>query len=169
MSQPDRSPDPGQEKGRGQCRDLDHDSPQGFRRIRRRATNRRPAARLACALSFILGAAGCGSSTSISNTIGDHFSDPGCVAALHAVSTYGPSAVEALAEHKERVNREEVHLLVLALDAAAETANRPADKQAISALAGVYEQFDDLQTTVVAVPLSTMLKDTTALDVVCKS
>jgi hypothetical protein len=166
VSRPDRSPDPGQSPDRASIRNSDRESS----RAARHAAKRRLPALLACALSLTLGAAGCsGTSSAISDAIGGHGSDPGCIAALHAVSTYGPHAVEDLAQGRERVNRAAVHLLVLALDAAADTADQPSDKQAISTLASVYEDYYDFRTTVVAVPVSTLLKDTTVLDAVCKS
>jgi hypothetical protein len=122
------------------------------------------------ALGFVLSASGCGNSVVVkadpAGLVGS--SDPGCIAALKAISTYGPQAVDFLAHGREDVNKAEVHLLVLALDAAADVAQRPADKQAISTLANVYEEYYDFTTNVVAVPAGTLLKDTSDLESVCK-
>lgn len=146
MSQPDRSPRPA------------------------RPARARLARTAALGLAFALGAAGCsGVSGTTADSLGGHSTDPGCIAALKAVSTYGPRAVEGLASGRETVNKAIVHLLVLALDAAADSADQPSDKQAISTLANVYEDYYVLKTNVVAIPAADLLRDTTDLDSVCKS
>ena len=125
---------------------------------------------LTLALAITLGTAGCsGTSNTSADSLGGHSADPGCIAALKAVSTYGPRAVEGLATGRETVNKAIVHLLVLALDAAADSADQASDKQAISTLANVYEDYYVLKTNVVATPAADLLRDTTDLDSVCKS
>lgn len=99
---------------------------------------------------------------------GNSNADPGCIAALTAISTYGPEAVTFLANGREDVNKAVVNLLVIALDAAADAAEQPADKQAIRTLANVYIEFYDFTTNVVAVPSAALLKDTANLKSVCK-
>src|SRR5262249_2471849 len=46
-------------------------------------------------------------------------SDPGCVEALKAVSTYGPAIVQDDVEVKKTVDEAEIGIIVLVLDAAA--------------------------------------------------
>ena len=128
-----------------------------------------PVALAACAIALALGTSGCAALAASDPVSNNSSTDPGCIAALHAVSTYGPRAVDDLAQGREDVNKAVVHLLVIALDSAADVANQPADKQAISALANVYEDYYDLTTTVVAFPIAALLKDTSDLDAVCKA
>jgi hypothetical protein len=133
---------------------------------------RRRIASFVCAAGLALAASGCSAgsiATSSVGPVGDGSStDPGCIAALKAISTYGPKAVESLAHGREDVNKAVVNLLVIALDSAADVADQPAAKQAIRTLANVYEDYYDLTTDVVAVPTATLLKDTANLETVCK-
>ena len=94
--------------------------------------------------------------------------DPGCTAALHDVSTYGPSTVKLLADGRESLNKAGVQLLVDGLDGAADAANSPQAKQDIKTLADAYDDYFDLTTDVVAIPLSTVLKDTANVEFVCR-
>lgn len=94
--------------------------------------------------------------------------DPGCDAALRAISEYGPSTVKLLAEGREAVTKAAVRLLVDGLDGAADAADSPGTKQAIRTLANAYDDYFDLTTDAVAIPLSTLLKDTTDLEFVCR-
>ena len=94
--------------------------------------------------------------------------DPGCTDALHDVSTYGPSTVKLLADGRESLNKAGVQLLVDGLDGAADAANSPQAKQDIKTLADAYDDYFDLTTDVVAIPLSTMLKDTANVEFVCR-
>lgn len=94
--------------------------------------------------------------------------DPGCSAALRAVSEYGPSTVKLLAEGREAVTKAAVQLLVDGLDGAADAANSTRTKSAIRTLADAYDDYFDLTTDAVAIPLSTLLKDTTDLEFVCR-
>lgn len=94
--------------------------------------------------------------------------DPGCTAALRDVSKYGPSTVKLLAEGREAVNTAVVQLLVDGLDSAANAANSPQVKQAIETLATAYDDYFDLSTDAVAIPLSTLLKDSVDLESVCR-
>jgi hypothetical protein len=94
--------------------------------------------------------------------------DPGCTSALHDVSTYGPSTVKLLAEGREAVTTAAVQLLVDGLDSAADSANSPQTKQAIQTLANAYVDYFDLTTDAVAIPLSTLLKDTADLEFACR-
>jgi hypothetical protein len=94
--------------------------------------------------------------------------DPGCTAALRDVGKYGPSTVKLLAEGREAVNTAVVRLLVDGLDGAADAANSPRVKQAIGTLATAYDDYFDLSTDAVAIPLSTLLKDSVDLESVCR-
>ncbi len=94
--------------------------------------------------------------------------DPGCVAALKAISTYGPSTVKLLAEGREAVNSAGVSLLVTALDGAADAADQPAIRQDISTLASAYDGYFDLTNDAVSVPVSVVLKDTVDLEGLCR-
>ena len=93
--------------------------------------------------------------------------DPGCTAALQDVSKYGPSTVKLLADGREAVTTAAVQLLVDGLDSAADSANSPQTKQAIQTLANAYVDYFDLTTDAVAIPLSTLLKDTADLEFAC--
>lgn len=95
--------------------------------------------------------------------------DPGCVAALKAISTYGPSSVKLLARGREAVNRAGVQLLVTALDGAADAADQPAVRDDIRTLASAYDGYFDLTTNAVSVPLSVVLKDTVDLQGLCRA
>ena len=94
--------------------------------------------------------------------------DPGCSAALQALGKYGPSTVKLLADGREAVTKAAVQLLVDGLDGAADAADSPQTKHAIKTLADAYDDYFDLTTDAVAIPLSTLLKDTTELEFVCK-
>lgn len=94
--------------------------------------------------------------------------DPGCTAALQDVSKYGPSTVKLLADGREAVATAAVQLLVDGLDSAAYSANSPQTKQAIQTLANAYVDYFNLTTDAVAIPLSTLLKDTADLEFVCR-
>jgi hypothetical protein len=94
--------------------------------------------------------------------------DPGCAAALQDVSKYGPSTVRLLADGREAVATAAVQLLVDGLDNAAYAANSPQTKQAIQTLANAYVDYFNLTTDAVAIPLSTLLKDTADLEFVCR-
>jgi hypothetical protein len=94
--------------------------------------------------------------------------DPGCTDALHDVSTYGPSTVKLLAEGHETLNKAAVQLLVDGLDGAADAANSPQAKQDIKTLADAYDDYFNLTTGAVAIPLSTLLKDTANVEVICR-
>jgi hypothetical protein len=93
--------------------------------------------------------------------------DPGCDQALSDVSRYGPSTVKLLADGREAVTKAAVSLLVDGLDGAADAAGTPQTKQAIHTLATAYDDYFDLTTDAVSIPLSTLLKDTADLEVVC--
>jgi hypothetical protein len=93
--------------------------------------------------------------------------DPGCVAALKAISTYGPSSVKLLADGRKALNTVGVRLLVTALGAAADAADQPQVRHDIQTLADVYDDYFDLSTDAVSVPLSTLLKDTVDLEGLC--
>jgi ABC-type Fe3+-hydroxamate transport system substrate-binding protein len=94
--------------------------------------------------------------------------DPGCTDALHDVSTYGPSTVKLLAEGRETLNKAAVQLLVDGLDGAADAASSPQAKQDIKTLADTYDDYFNLTTGVVAIPLSTLLKDTADVEFICR-
>jgi hypothetical protein len=94
--------------------------------------------------------------------------DPGCTAALQDVSKYGPSTVKLLADGRGAVATAAVQLLVDGLDSAAGSANSPQTKQAIQTLANAYVDYFNLTTDAVAIPLSTLLKDTAGLEFVCR-
>jgi hypothetical protein len=94
--------------------------------------------------------------------------DPGCVAALKAISKYGPSSVKLLAQGREAVNHAGVQLLVTALDGAADAAGQAAIRSDIKTLADAYEGYFRLTTDVAAVPLSALLKDTVDLEGLCR-
>jgi hypothetical protein len=142
-----------------------HGSITGGRKLRRIAS-------FVCAAGLALAASGCSAGSIAASSLGPvgdgSSTDPGCIAALKAISTYGPKAVESLAHGREDVNKAVVNLLVIALDSAADVADQPAAKQAIRTLANVYEDYYDLTTDVVAVPTATLLKDTANLDTVCQ-
>ncbi|MBR7838417.1 hypothetical protein KDL01_34430 [Actinospica durhamensis] len=106
--------------------------------------------------------------TSTATTVTNPSGDPGCVAALKAISTYGPSSVKLLAEGREAVNNAGVQLLVTALDGAADAADQPAIKQDIRTLASAYDDYFDLTNDAVAVPVSVVLKDTVDLEGLCR-
>ena len=94
-------------------------------------------------------------------------SDSGCDQALSAVSHYGPSTVRLMADGRESVTKAAVQLLVDGLDGAADAAGTPQTKQAIQTLATAYDDYFDLTTDAVAIPLSTLLKDTADFEVAC--
>ena len=106
-------------------------------------------------------------STSSANTSSDG-ADPGCTDALHTVSTYGPSTVKLLADGRESLNKAGVQLLVDGLDGAADAANSAQAKQDIRTLANAYDDYFNLTTDAVAIPLSALLKDTVNLEVICR-
>lgn len=110
-----------------------------------------------------------GGSAASSAAVAHPARDPGCVAALKAISTYGPSSVKLLARGREAVNRAGVHLLVTALDGAADAADQPAVRDDIRALASAYDGYFDLTTDAVSVPLSVVLKDTVDLRGLCRA
>ena len=118
------------------------------------------------------GAAAASSSASAAATAstqdGGSNGDPGCDSALHDVSTYGPSTVKLLADGRESLNKAAVQLLVDGLDGAANAANSPQAKQDIKTLADAYDDYFDLTTDVVAIPLSTVLKDTANVEFICR-
>jgi hypothetical protein len=91
-----------------------------------------------------------------------------CTTALGDVAHYGPSTVMLLAHGREAVAKAAVQLLVDGLDGAADAASTPQTKQAIRTLANAYVDYFDLTTDAVAIPLSTLLKDTTDLDFACR-
>ena len=101
------------------------------------------------------------------STISAGSSGAGCDRALSDVSHYGPSTVKLLADGRESVTKAAVQLLVDGLDGAADAAGTPQTKQAIQTLADAYDDYFDLTTDAVAIPLSTLLKDTADLEVVC--
>ena len=105
--------------------------------------------------------------TSAPTTVTNPSGDPGCVAALKAISTYGPSSVKLLAEGREAVNSAGVQLLVTALDGAADAADQPAIKQDIRTLASAYDGYFDLTNDAVSVPVAVVLKDTIDLEGLC--
>lgn len=94
--------------------------------------------------------------------------DPGCTDALRTISTYGPSTVKLLADGREALNKAGVQLLVDGLDGAADAASSPQAKQDIRTLANAYDDYFDLTTDAVAIPLSTLLKDTANLEIICR-
>lgn len=122
-------------------------------------------------LALALTTAGCTAlSSSASTPAGAVASpDPGCSAALKAVSTYGPRAVGDLAKGHEVINRALIKVLVVALDAAADATDRPADKQAISNLASAYEKFDSTTAELSSGAAATLLKNTTNFNAACKN
>lgn len=93
--------------------------------------------------------------------------DPGCTAALQDISKYGPSTVKLAAEGRNALSAAGVQLIVDGLDGAAVAANSPQSRQAIQNLANAYNDYFNLSTDVVAIPLSTLLKDTADLEFVC--
>lgn len=101
------------------------------------------------------------------STAADPGRDPGCVSALKAISKYGPSSVKLLADGRKAVNKVGVQLLVTALGGAADAADAPEVRKDIQTLADVYEDYFDLSTDAVSVPLSTVLKDTVDLEGLC--
>jgi hypothetical protein len=94
--------------------------------------------------------------------------ESGCDSALNDISTYGPSTVKLLADGREALNKAAVQLLVDGLDGAADAASSPQAKQDIKTLADAYDDYFDLTTDVVAIPLSTVLKDTANVEFVCR-
>lgn len=94
-------------------------------------------------------------------------SDPGCRQAIADVSRYGPSTVKLLADGREAVAKAAVQLLVDGLDGAADAAGGTQAKQAIQTLATAYEDYFDLTTDAVSIPLSVLLKDTADFEYVC--
>jgi hypothetical protein len=94
--------------------------------------------------------------------------DSGCTSAVHDVGTYGPSTVKLLADGRESLNKAAVQLLVDGLDGAADAANSPQAKQDIKTLADAYDDYFDLTTDAVAIPLSTLLKDTANVELICR-
>jgi hypothetical protein len=94
--------------------------------------------------------------------------ESGCDSAIHDISTYGPSTVKLLADGREALNKAAVQLLVDGLDGAADAASSPQAKQDIKTLADAYDDYFDLTTDVVAIPLSTVLKDTANVEFVCR-
>lgn len=101
------------------------------------------------------------------STASDPSRDPGCVSALNAISKYGPSSVKLLADGRKAVNQVVVQLLVTALGSAADAADQPEIRKDIQTLADVYDDYFDLTTDAVAVPVSTLLKDTVDLEGLC--
>jgi hypothetical protein len=110
-------------------------------------------------------AAGIASTGAPASTAGG--SDPGCRRALSDVSRYGPSTVKLLADGRKSVAKGAVQLLVDGLDGAADAAGTAKAKQAIQVLATAYEDYFDLTTDAVSIPLSTLLKDTVDFESVC--
>lgn len=108
------------------------------------------------------------STSNTATTATNDGADPGCTAALKDISKYGPSTVKLLAEGREAVATAAVQLLVDGLDSAADAANSPQTHQAIETLATAYVDYFDLTTDAVAIPLSTLLKDTANLEFVCR-
>jgi len=106
--------------------------------------------------------------TSAAATTSAASGDPGCDSALHDVSTYGPSTVKLLADGREALNKAGVQLLVDGLDGAANAASSPQAKQDIKTLADAYDDYFDLTTDAVAIPLSALLKDTANLEFACR-
>lgn len=102
------------------------------------------------------------------STARDPSRDPGCVAALNAIGKYGPSSVRLLAEGRKAINEAGVHLLVSALGSAADAADQPGIRHDIQTLADAYEDYFDLSTDAVSIPLSTLLKDTVDLEGLCR-
>ena len=94
-------------------------------------------------------------------------SDPGCVDAVKAVSTYGPTTIKYATEAKRDLDKAEIHVLVVALDLAADAAHAPQAKQSIQTLANAYLAFEDAWTSLAAPPLSSVLADTSSLESVC--
>jgi hypothetical protein len=148
---------------------FDRSTAVGPRRTSR--INRREFKVLTCAFALVLATAGCTAlSSSASTPAGAVASpDPGCNAALKAVSTYGPRAVGDLAKGHEDINKALVKVLVVALDAAADATDQPADKQAISNLANAYDEFVTTTAELGSGAASALLKDTTNLDTACKN
>jgi hypothetical protein len=140
---------------------------------------------LACAVAALAGTAGCsvaaenaadstnasGSPTpaaqSSSASASTSSSDPGCVTAIKAVSTYGPVTIQDAAAAKKAVDKAEIEILVVALDLAADAATDPQAKHSIQSLANAYLSFQDAWTNLAAPPLSTVLADTSALQGIC--
>jgi len=108
-----------------------------------------------------------GAAGAAGTTAEDPGRDPGCVAALKAIGKYGPSSVKLLADGRKAVNQVGVQLLVTALGGAADAADQPKVRQDIQTLADVYDNYFDLTTDAVSVPLSTLLKDTVDLEGLC--
>lgn len=86
---------------------------------------------------------------------------------MNAISKYGPSSVKLLADGRKAVNQVVVQLLVTALGSAADAADQPEIRKDIQTLADVYDDYFDLTTDAVAVPVSTLLKDTVDLEGLC--
>lgn len=93
--------------------------------------------------------------------------DPGCVAALKAVSTYGGPAISDIVHGKEAADRVKLDLFVDALDAAADLAGQASDKHAIESLANDYGDYRDDVNDITVKPVADLVGDTSALDTVC--
>lgn len=94
--------------------------------------------------------------------------DPGCTQALQAISQHGPSLVKLAAEGRGAIRKATVQVLVDGLDTAADAAGSPQTKQGIQRVANDYDDFFDLTDKATTIPLSTLLKDSTALEFMCR-
>lgn len=94
--------------------------------------------------------------------------DPGCTDALRAISEHGPSAVELMAKGRGALRKAAVQVLVDGLDAAADAAGSPQTKQTIQKVADDYNAFFRLTDDATTIPLTTLLKDSTTLEFICR-
>lgn len=144
-----------------------------------RAAVPRIVAWLACAACLAASAAGCAlikSSNSVASSkaaaataAAKASSDPGCVRALKAVSRYGPAVVKDRVAAEKTMDKLEIELIVLELDAAADVTGDPAAKQSIENLASAYSRFRDAWTGAAAPSIEAILADTSHLEFICRS
>jgi hypothetical protein len=93
--------------------------------------------------------------------------DPGCSRALNVISKYGPSILQDAVEGKEAVDKAEIDVLVILLDAAANAAGRPDIKQSIRSLADAYLKFRGAWTHAIAPPVEGIVGQTNKLESYC--
>ena len=72
------------------------------------------------------------------------------------------------AEGRGAIRKATVQVLVDGLDTAADAAGSPQTKQGIQRVANDYDDFFDLTDKATTIPLSTLLKDSTALEFMCR-
>jgi hypothetical protein len=143
--------------------------------MRSRQTGR-AAAVFVCAVALMAGAAGCKSSAQdattgagalSTSTASSSGADAGCVAAMTAVSTYGPQVVQDAVQAKETIDKAEIDVLVGALNLAADAVSDPSAKQSVGNLANAYQSFKDSWNAAVVPSLDSVLADTASLKSLC--